>query len=88
MPGPVSDSYDPEFGTSANAAEISSELREMYELLSGIIERGIGPGRDPKPINILQLARADHLSTKITATLSEQEWRLLRFALERALESI
>lgn len=88
MPGPVSDSFDPEWGTSSNAEEISDALKAMYEKCSQIIAHGIGPGRDPKPMNILQLVRSPELSTRITTSLKEQEWRILRFALERAIESI
>ncbi len=88
MPGPVSDSYDPEWGTSANAEEIEEALQGMYAKCSEIIERGIGPGRNPKPMPILDLVRSPELSTGITAKLKEQEWRIIRFALERALESI
>lgn len=88
MPGPVSDSYDPEFGTAANVDEIRESLQAMYAKLSDIIERGIGPGRNPQPIHILQLVRARELSSRIPATLNEREWRVLRFALERSMESL
>lgn len=80
MPGPVSDSYDPEWSTSANAGEIDDALKEVYDRLSGILGH-----REPK--YILDLVR-DDLPTPISATLSEKEWRLLRFAVERARESI
>lgn len=80
MPGPVSDSYDREWGTSSNAAEIDDALEEVYDRLSGILGH-----RGPK--YILDLVR-DDLPTPISAALSEREWRLLRFAVERARESI
>ena len=80
MPGPVSDSYDPEFGTGANCDEISSALRGVYREVSDIL------GKQP-PMYILDLVRAD-LRKSIKATLTEKQWRLIRFALERAEESI
>lgn len=80
MPGPVSDSYDPEWSTTANAAEIEDALSEVYDRISGILG-----GR--APLYVLDLVRSD-LPTPISATLSEREWRVIRFALERAQESI
>ena len=80
MPGPVSDSYDPEWGTAANGDEIRDALSDVYDRLSGILG-----GREP--MWIMELVGAD-LPTPIAATLSEREWRLLRFACERAQDSI
>jgi hypothetical protein len=80
MPGPVSDSYDPEWGTSTNGARIETELALLYDRISGIL------GHKP-PLHILELVDAD-LPTPISATFTEKEWRLLRFALERAGESL
>lgn len=80
MPGPVSDSYDPEWGTSANAAEIVDELRELYTRLSIVL------GKQP-PIHILTLVRSE-LSKPVPAVMSEKDWRLIRFAVERAIDSI
>ena len=80
MPGPVSDSYDPEWGTSANAAEIDNSLEEVYDQLTGILD-----GKPPMEIGVLV---DEYLPTLISATLSEREWRLLRFAVERARDSI
>ena len=80
MPGPVSDSYDPEWGTSSNAMEVSEAVGLLYHRLTGILG-------DREPLPILELVRSE-LPTPITATLPEWEWRLLRFACERAQESI
>ena len=80
MPGPVSDSFDPEFGTRQVANEIDDELESVYDRLTGIL------GGAP-PIDIRKLARAV-LIRPIAATLTEKEWRLLRFAVERARDSI
>lgn len=80
MPGPVSDSYDPEWGTGDNAAKISSALTSVYGIVSGVL--GL-----QKPVYIGDLVGMD-LPTPITATLTEKQWRIIRFALERARESI
>ena len=80
MPGPVSDSYDPEWGTSAFGKEIKTALDEVYDRLTGILG-----GR--APIDIRKLITME-LDDPISATMTEYEWRLVRFALERAGESI
>lgn len=82
MPGPVSDSFDPEWGTSSNRAEIDEALENVYNKLSTILEHQV-------PIYILDLVERDDLNLiDYTANLTEKEWRLLRFALERARESL
>jgi len=79
MPGPISDSYDPEWGTSDNGREIRDALNLMHRALGAII------GSEPKWI--LDVVRSPS-GKRITATLSEREWRILRFACERAEETI
>lgn len=81
MPGPVSDSYDPEWGTGDNADQIQEAIQKVYDKLSGILD-----GRPP--MYILDLVRSNQLNKRINATLTEKEWRILRFACERAKESI
>jgi len=80
MPGPVSDSYDPEWGTSANGAKVDEALEKIYSHLTKLLG-------NKAPIYILDLVR-DELPNLISATLSEKEWRLLRFAVERARDSL
>lgn len=80
MPGPVSDSFDPEFGTGERAHEIDRELLRLYERLTDLL------GGRP-PMYILDLVDAD-LPERHSLTLSEREWRILRFAIERARDSI
>ncbi len=80
MPGPVSDSYDPEFGTREAAAEIDDALEEVYGRLTVVLD-----GREP--IYIGDLVQGD-LPDPIPATLTEKEWRLCRFAIERARATI
>lgn len=80
MPGPVSDSYDPEWGTAERGAAIAEELSILHGLLSAILD-------NKPPMYILDLVDSK-LPRPITATLTERDWRLLRFALERAGESL
>lgn len=80
MPGPVSDSIDPEWGTSSNAAEIEDALTFMHKKLGDVI------GAPPK--YIVEVVCTMDPGPAITATLTEQEWRILRFACERARENL
>lgn len=80
MPGPISDSYDPEWGTAENASRIEKALVEVYARVSCVLWE-----KSALPIDQLiglTLPRA------IPATLTERDWRLIRFALERAIRSI
>lgn len=80
MPGPVSDSYDPEWGTGDNADRIRDELRAVYVVVSGVLG-------DRPPLYILDLVDMD-LPIAHGVVLTEKQWRIIRFALERAGESI
>jgi hypothetical protein len=80
MPGPISDSYDPEWGTAERCQEIRESLSKVYEQVSNVLG-------NESPMYILDLVNAE-LPKEITASLSEKEWRLIRFAIERALDSI
>lgn len=79
MPGPVSDSYDPQWSTSSNAEDIREELGRMHTRLGDVI------GSPPK--YILEVVHGDE-GPIIGAQLSERDWRILRFACEKAKESI
>ena len=84
MPGPVSDSYDPEFSTGENCAEIREALDGVYERISTLL-------RQAPPLYILDLVRTpanNFTPAKVSATLTTKQWRLIRFALERAKDSI
>lgn len=87
MPGPISDSYDPEFGTDEAVGEVREALQHVYELLSRVLQ-------EKKPMYILDLIRNkndnSHSSLEITinATLTNREWRLLRFTCERAIDTL
>ncbi len=80
MPGPMSDSYDPEFGTGENCREICEALDAVYHRVSVVLKQS-------EPMYILDLVRTP-FPKKISALLTEKQWRLIRFALERAKESI
>ena len=79
MPGPVSDSYDPEFSTAANAGAVAEALRSVIDRATEVL------GEDRQ--NIVRVARGGP-GMIFPVTLTEREWRLIRFGLERALESM
>ena len=83
MPGSVSDSYDPEWGTSSAKEEIIDALDGVYSKLSTIL------GNKP-PMDIRKLVAIKESDEEITlaGSLQEKEWRLIRFAIERALDSL
>jgi len=78
MPGPISDSYDPEFSTGANAQDV----REAIEQARDKVSAGLGELK-----NILEVVHGDAGPLK-AITLNERQRRVIRFALNRALESI
>lgn len=79
MPGPVSDSFDAEWGTAENAEAIRVAIQVMHMELGTVI------GSPPKPI--LEVID-DKAGPLIAAEFSERQWRILRFACERAAESV
>jgi hypothetical protein len=79
MPGPVSDSFDPEWGTTANGELVRESIQEMHGVLGKII------GLPPLPILDVVTREPGPL---LAAELSETQWRILRFACERAAESV
>lgn len=80
MPGPVSDSYDPEFGTGENADEVRMAVEGVREIIS----EAIG---DPTLRDIVQVA-AGPPGAAHDLRFSERQLRVMRFALNRALESL
>jgi hypothetical protein len=80
MPGPVSDSYDPEFSTSANA-------QDVREAIQDIVGRRLREVLGPTLQNIVEVVHGEE-GPQHTLTFTEQELRVIRFALNRALESI
>ena len=79
MPGPVSDSYDPEFGTGANASDVSHAIGKIV----GRIEAEIGS-------ELKSIVSVVHglSGERIPFELTEREMRIIRFSLNRALETI
>lgn len=83
MPGPVSDSYDPEFGTGQNAEDVRKAIEEVRAEVTHEI------GSD-KLKNIVALAQENpdpHQNIK-PSYLTERELRIIRFCLDRAIETI
>lgn len=81
MPGPVSDSYDPEFSTSTNANDVRTAIQQVVGKLENSSLKG-------KPVeHILQVIHGKNGSIH-AVPLSEREWRIIRFSLNRAIESI
>jgi len=80
MPGPTSDSYDPEWSTGHNAERIREELQNTYDAVSAQLDF-------VRPIYVLELVDREQ-GPSLTRCLSEKQWRLIRFALLRAKGSI
>lgn len=80
MPGPVSDTMDPEFGTGANASDVLDGMREVRDLLTQFI------GTDRLEY-IVAVAQRENGEQK-PLLLSERQARILRFSVDRAMESV
>ena len=80
MPGPVSDSYDPLWGTASNRDEVVESLKEVRERLTLLIG---GPPNSRQ--GIIGVARGPDGDTK-QCRFTVRELRLLRFALRVALD--
>ena len=84
-PGPVSDSYDPEFGTGANAHDVAEAIRDVRTFVTSYI------GSDAR-LPIVKLAhntsRLDPINKPQHVGLTERQLRIIRFCLDRVLESI
>ena len=79
MPGPVSDSYDAEFGTGSNAHDVADAI--------GDVKLRIDKKLGPKLNNIVAVAQGAS-GKKFDFKLSEKELRVIRFCLNRSAESI
>ena len=85
MPGPVSDSYDPEFSTSENADAVRDAIKKQRDRLSKVL--------GPQLLPILDIVddSFEHtlpLKFRRTVTFSERDLRIIRFALNRAIETV
>ena len=77
MPGPVSDSFDPEFGTVSNADDVAGAIHRVIEQFDAL-----GPLK-----SIVEVVHGP-AGNSFKVYLSERDARVIRFALHRALESI
>ena len=80
MPGPVSDSFNPEFGPGENAGRVYEAVKAAYVAITKILG-------DQPPEPIVEVVLGGRRG-EIEATLDERTWRCLRFACGRALESL
>lgn len=80
MPGPTSDSYDPEFGTGAAA-------NDVRDAIQGIVDQ-IGVKLGPELVNIVQVAHSAPPGGAAGIVFGERQMRLIRFGLLRAMGSI
>lgn len=79
MPGPVSDSYDPEFGTGANADDVREAIADVERHITESI------GVELKDIvDVVHGPRGDGVALLLT----ERQMRVIRFCLRRALETV
>lgn len=81
MPGPVSDSYDPEFGTGSNAVDVHNAVSGMRNRFTDAI------GTDALK-NIVEVVHSEDGEASKLFALTERECRIIRFALDRAMESL
>lgn len=80
-PGPVSDSYDPEFGTGANAHDVHMAVQNVVARIGGTLGTRLQ--------NIVAVVQADSVQVKTPdISFNERELRVIRFGLNRALESL
>ncbi len=77
MPGPVSDSHDPEFGTAANRQDVEDAIREVVTL--------IGNELGPQLKNVLEVVNGP-IGPLRSLIFNERELRIIRFGLNRSLE--
>jgi ferredoxin-thioredoxin reductase catalytic subunit len=79
MPGPVSDSYDPEFGTGENADDVRAAIEEVAAKFSYNL--------NSERQYIVDVVRGE-AGREHRMTLSEREMRIVRFGLEYATSVI
>lgn len=84
MPGPVSDGYDPEFGTSSNAADVRGAIDHVRALITGAL------GDELKHIVEVSQRVIDEMydDEPVMVPFTEAELRVIRFCLDRAKQSV
>lgn len=79
MPGPVSTSYDSEFGTSENAEVVQEATTQVLDKITTLLGGALEP-----IVDVCQSTDKKPLQLRLT----EREWRIIRFNLRRSLDSI
>lgn len=84
MPGPVSDSYDPEFSTGARATAVREAIMTQRDRFTKVLGDRLLP--------IVDIANDEFECTLPPGasrrfTFTEREMRIIRFALNRAIDS-
>lgn len=81
MPGPVSDSYDPEFGTSANRDDVVDAIEDTVSKISTSL--------GTKLHNIVKVVQAPtEYGNLHSIKLTEGQLRIIRFSLNRVKETL
>jgi hypothetical protein len=84
MPGPVSDSYDPEFSTGERATRVREGMMKVRDRLTSIL--------GDKLLNIVDVVDGNFDTARskkyIHLSFTEQELRTIRFALNRSIDSV
>jgi hypothetical protein len=80
MPGPVSDSYDPEFGTGENCRLVAEQIEAVRDRIGATLRAHVK--------NIVEVVQGPPGRVFPGIHFTERELRVLRFALNRAIESM
>jgi hypothetical protein len=84
MPGPVSDSYDPEFSTSDRATRVREAIMQQRDSITQILGEQL--------LHIVSVVDDEFEPTiqpqKVIMEFTERELRIIRFALNIAIDSI
>ena len=79
MPGSVTDAYDPEFGTGADAAAVRDAVRRIVDEITELL------GEELPIVSVVKGKTPDRL---YPIRFSESGLRVIRFGLNRALKSL
>jgi predicted DNA binding protein len=75
----MSDSFDAEFGTAADAEDVANAVRS--------VDRLIGRQIRPERVSIVEVVHGSS-GCQHVVELTDREMRVIRFALDRALKSL
>jgi hypothetical protein len=79
MPGPASDPFDPEFGTAIDAEQVRLAVHAQLDMLTEIL--------GARTLNIVGVVRGPRGPVH-GLRLTERQLRIIRFALNRALDTL